>query len=97
MEDESPSGGAGIEPLLERDEVDAGLIEPVHDLEQVPDRAAKPVQPPHHQRVSFIEALQALLQLGPVHRSPAHRLLIDPPASSFPKIGHLSLGPLLFC
>ena len=52
---------------------------------------------PHHQRVSLIEAFQALLQLGPVHRPAADRLLIDPLASGLPKIGQLRLDSLLFC
>ena len=97
VEDESSSGGTGVKLLLERDEVDAALIQPVHDLEQVADRAAQPVQPPHDKCVSLMEAFQALLQFRPVPRPAADRLLIDPLASSFPKIGQLSLGPLLFC
>ncbi len=96
VEDESPSGGAGVEPLLERDEVDTAFVQPVHDLEQVADRAAQPVQPPHHQRVSLIEAFQALLQLGPIHRPAAQRLLVDALASSLAKVGQLRLDPLLF-
>ena len=95
VEDQPACGCAGVEPFLEGDEVDAALIEAVHDLQEVADRSAQAVQPPHDQGVTPFQTLQTPLQLGAVHGPAAHRLLIDSLAARLPQLGQLRLRLLL--
>jgi hypothetical protein len=93
---ESACGCTGVELLFERDEVDAALVEPINELEEVADRTAQPVKPPYHKGVSLFQPIQAFLQLRSIQRAAAHCLLINTLAASLLQVRELPRCVLLF-
>ena len=52
VENQTPSGGCGVDVLLQALQTHAGILQLLDQVDQVLDRAAKPVQPPDHHRVA---------------------------------------------
>jgi hypothetical protein len=61
-----PPGGGGVDRLLQAAEPDPAVGEAGHGVDQVAQRAAEPVELPHHQGVAGAELVQDLLEGGPV-------------------------------
>ena len=66
MEHELAGRGRGVDGLRERAQPDAAGPELGHDLDQVGQGAAEPVEAPDHQPVAARQVLEADLQARPV-------------------------------
>jgi hypothetical protein len=61
MEDQAPSRRTGIKAFFQRNKENLTFLYPANNLQQVAQRTSEPIQPPHHQRVAFIETVKASL------------------------------------
>lgn len=52
VKNQTPSRRRGVDVLLETLQTHAGILQLLDQVDQVLDRAAKPVQPPDHHRVA---------------------------------------------
>jgi hypothetical protein len=69
MEHQPPAGGRRVDALPQRPEAHATLVQVGDDVDQVPQRPAEAVQPPHHQGVPRPQLLEDLIELrAPVQR-----------------------------
>jgi hypothetical protein len=66
VEDELATRGGGVDRLLQALEPDAALSQPGDGVDQVPQRAAEPVELPDDQGVTGAQLVQELLEGGPV-------------------------------
>jgi hypothetical protein len=64
MENKLAATGCGVELFLETTEVDTPLLEAVDRLDEMMERAAKPVQPPDDERVSRAGKARASVSPG---------------------------------
>ena len=60
VENEPPARRGGVDPLLERAQAHTALPQIAHQVDQVPDRAAEPVQAPHDEGVAMPQVVQKL-------------------------------------
>jgi hypothetical protein len=89
-------GSGGIAPsILERAEAGAGLLHRFQDIQQVAGGAGQPVEPGHHQHVTWLEPLDHPGELGSIAPRAARLLRINLGASRGPQLGQLT-GQVLF-
>ncbi len=82
MEHQPAAAGAGVDLLLHAHQADAHLIEPAAEQDQVVQRTAEPVEPPHRQHVAGPRHLQRHGQSGAGRLGAAHPVLVHLLAAS---------------
>ena len=70
MEDEFAAGSGGVDGFLEAAEPDPTLSQASDGVDQMPQRAAKPIGLPDNQGVAGTVLVQDLLEDWPVGRAP---------------------------
>lgn len=95
LEDHPAAGRARVEPLGQAAEVHATLSEAGHDVDQVPQRPAQPVEADHHERVAGPQVVEHPVQLGPAVQRTGRGLGPHPHTTRILERGHLALGGLL--
>ena len=76
-------------------ELDAAGLEVVGDSEQVRERAAEAIQPPHHEHVTAAGVVEQRGQLGAVVASTGHAIGPDPFGPSLRERLYLHVGGLV--
>jgi len=95
MEHQPPPSGRGGDALPQRPKPHLTLVQSSHHLDQVPQRPAQPVQPPHHQGVPRPQLPQHRLQLRPPVQHPRRMIGPDLPAAGSGQLVDLQVRVLL--
>jgi len=72
MEDQPAAGSGGVDGFDERAQLDAAALQVAGDGEQVGERTAEAVKPPHHEHATAAGVVEQRGQLGAVVASPGH-------------------------
>lgn len=77
VEDQPPAAGVGVDRLLDALELRTALLQSLGALEQILQRAAQPIQSPHHQGVASAQIFERAAQTGPIGLGAAGLVAVD--------------------